>query len=97
RLLHALADALPPGPAADEVLALLRAGYRPGRSIAGAFAATMAALFADEGLILLDPRDPAVARLAAPLYRTAIQAAAAIDDRLLARGAWLTERGIDQQ
>src|SRR6187549_1337464 len=44
RLLDALADLLPPGPAADETLSLLRAHYVEGRTLAGAFAGVLAAI-----------------------------------------------------
>jgi bacillithiol synthase len=69
--LDALAELLGAGPAAQETLALLRAHYRAGVGIARAFAGVLAALFADEGLLVLDPRVPAVAALAAPIYRAA--------------------------
>ncbi|HEX7597088.1 MAG TPA: bacillithiol biosynthesis BshC, partial [Polyangia bacterium] len=78
-VLDRLADALDPGPAADEVLALLRAQYQPGRAMAEAFASVLASLFADEGLLILNPRDARVAGLAAPIYRTAIEDAATLE------------------
>jgi bacillithiol biosynthesis cysteine-adding enzyme BshC len=96
-LIDRLADGLPPGPAADQLLALLRLHYAPGRSLVAAFAGTLATVFADEGLLFLDPRDARVAALAAPLYRAAIESAEAIDGRLRERGAWLAAAGFDEQ
>jgi bacillithiol synthase len=95
--LAALADALGPGPGAQEVLALMRAHYRPGAPVAQAFAGAIADLFADDGLLLFDPRVPAVARLAAPLYRRAIDDQAAIGRCLSERGGALRAAGLDEQ
>jgi bacillithiol biosynthesis cysteine-adding enzyme BshC len=97
RLLDALADLLPPGPAADETLALLRAHYVEGRPLAAAFAGVLSALFADEGLLVLDPRDARVARLAAPIYATAIGDCDVIASSLEARRLALAEAGFDEQ
>ncbi|HVV52757.1 MAG TPA: bacillithiol biosynthesis cysteine-adding enzyme BshC, partial [Polyangia bacterium] len=96
-LLDALADQLGPGPAAAETLALLRAHYTAGRSLAGAFAGVLAALFAEEGLLVLDPREARVAALAAPIYREALAGAAAIERRLDERRAALAAAGFDEQ
>ncbi|HEY4394910.1 MAG TPA: bacillithiol biosynthesis cysteine-adding enzyme BshC [Polyangia bacterium] len=95
--LDALAELLGAGPAAEETLALLRAHYRAGAGIAQAFAGVLATLFADEGLLVLDPRVPAVAALAAPIYREALAGAEAIERRLDERGAALAAAGFDQQ
>ena len=96
-LLDALAGHLGHAGAAGEVLALLRAHYRPGRPPAQAFAGALAAIFGDEGLLFLDPRDARVAALVAPLYRRSLEAAEAIDDCLARRGASLREAGFDEQ
>jgi bacillithiol biosynthesis cysteine-adding enzyme BshC len=93
----ALAEALPAGPAADELLALLRLHYAPGRSLASAFAGVLGTLFADHGLLVIDPRDARLAALAAPIYRTAIDSSAAIDGLLQERGGWLASVGFEQQ
>src|SRR5665213_563986 len=55
-LLDTLSETLRPSPAATETLALLRAHYTTGRSLAGAFAGLLGALFAEEGLLIFDPR-----------------------------------------
>jgi bacillithiol biosynthesis cysteine-adding enzyme BshC len=96
-LLDALADLVGEAPAAREVVALLRAHYRPGRSMAGAFAGALAAIFADEGLLFLDPRDARVAALAAPIYRRAITDASVIDELLARQEERLREAGFDCQ
>jgi bacillithiol biosynthesis cysteine-adding enzyme BshC len=96
-LLDALAEALGPAPAAAETIALLARHYRPGRAPGAAFAGAMAELFADEGLLFLDPRSEAVARLAAPLHRRAIGDAVELGRRLEVRRDELAAAGFDEQ
>jgi bacillithiol biosynthesis cysteine-adding enzyme BshC len=96
-LVDALAEALPPGPAATEMLALLRAHYLAGRAPAAAFAGVLATLFADEGLLILDPRDARVAADAIPIYRRAVATAPAVEHCLNARRAHLHDAGFDEQ
>jgi bacillithiol biosynthesis cysteine-adding enzyme BshC len=96
-LLDAVEGALGSGPAAAETLALLRAHYQAGRPLAGAFAGLLAALFADEGLLVFDPRVAPVARLAAPIYREAIGASAEIERRMDERRVALAAAGFEEQ
>lgn len=49
-------------------LEILGTAYRPGETMSGAFVATMARLFADHDLVLLDSSDPAIRTAAAGLY-----------------------------
>jgi bacillithiol biosynthesis cysteine-adding enzyme BshC len=65
--------------------------------MAEAFAEVLSALFADEGLVFLDPRDPRLAPLAAPLHRRAIEEATAISSGLAERGAALADAGFSEQ
>lgn len=96
-LLDTLADSLEPGPAADETLAVLRAHYQPGRSMAAAFASVIAAVFAEEGLLVFNPRDARVAELAAPIYRTCIEDCETIERRLQDRRDELAAAGFKEQ
>jgi bacillithiol synthase len=50
---------------------LLRDAWRPGRTYGEAFARMLSALLGQHGLIILDPLDPDLKRLAAPLYAEA--------------------------
>ncbi len=95
--LDALALQLAGLPHADEVLALLRAAYMPGVTVTAAFAQTLAALFADAGLVFLDPRDPAFAPLAAPLHRRCLLAAAPLAALLEAQADRLRAGGFAPQ
>jgi bacillithiol synthase len=96
-LLETLTELLGAGPAAKETLALLRAHYAAGRPVAKAFAGVLAELFADEGLLIFDPREARVAELAAPIYREALDASATIGRRLDERCAALATAGFDPQ
>ncbi|MEA2699942.1 MAG: bacillithiol synthase [Myxococcales bacterium] len=96
-LVDALGDALPPGPAADETVALLRAHYVTGRPVAAAFAGLLATLFADEGLLILDPRDARVAAEAVPTYRRTLETTADLEQCLAARRAQLDHAGFGEQ
>lgn len=59
--------------------------YRAGARWSDAFAGVLAELFADEGLVLVDPRTPALAAAAAQVHRHALEGAetlaAALGDR----------------
>lgn len=99
--LDALEEALGnvPGrlPHAFEVMALLRRHYRSGQPLGQAFAEVLATLFSEEGLLFLNPRCPAIAKLAAPIYRRSIVEADQIASVLQARSAALCAVGFDEQ
>jgi bacillithiol biosynthesis cysteine-adding enzyme BshC len=80
-----------------EVTHFLRECYRPGESLGNAFARFFARLFGQWGVILLDASDAALHRVAAPLYRSAIEGAEDLDAALLARGQALDKSGYYQQ
>ncbi len=82
-------------PHAPEHLDRLVRHYRPGAPWAEAFAQVLAELFAEEGLVLLDPRDPALARPAAAIHRRALVEAEAIAEALQVRCAELREAGFE--
>src|SRR5208283_4176869 len=81
----------------SEVVAWLRESYRQGETLGTGFARLFARLFADWGVILLDPADPEFHRVAQPLLRAAIETAPALDEALLARGKALEAAGYHQQ
>ena len=95
--LASLGRALAPLPHGAEVYALLGRHYVAGRSPGAAFAGVLAELFAAEGLVLLDPRTPAMAALAAPVLRFALEEQEAIGALLEERGAALARRGFSEQ
>jgi bacillithiol biosynthesis cysteine-adding enzyme BshC len=75
----------------------LREAYRPGETFGSAFARLFARLFADWGVILLDAADPELHQILQPIYQTAIEQAAKLDEILLARGKALEAAGYHQQ
>ncbi|MGD0508873.1 MAG: bacillithiol biosynthesis cysteine-adding enzyme BshC, partial [Terriglobales bacterium] len=86
----------------SEVATWLRQAYRPGESLGSAFALLFARLFADWGVILLDPAGldrtgKDFHDLAKPLFRAAIERASELDEALLARGKELEAAGYHQQ
>ena len=85
------------GSAAEPIAAALRQSYAPGETYSSAFAKLMARLFAGRGLILLDPMDPAVAALAAPVIQKTLRESAAVAADLLARSKALERAGFHAQ
>src|SRR5467141_1353806 len=81
----------------SEVATWLREAYRPGESLGSAFALLFARLFADFGVILLDPADKDFHDLAKPLFCAAIERVSELDEALLARGQALEAAGYHQQ
>jgi bacillithiol biosynthesis cysteine-adding enzyme BshC len=76
---------------------ILRESYRAKETYGSAFAKLFTKLFAPQGLILLDPLDPALHRLAAPLYQRAIEDRDALNEKLLKRGKELDVAGFAAQ
>jgi len=81
----------------SEVTTWLREAYRPGESLGSAFALLFARLFAEWGVILLDPADADFHNLAKPLFRAAIERASELDEALLERGKAIEAAGYHQQ
>jgi len=95
--LDCLQEQLGSFPFAADFLGLLRSHYQVGRSLSEGFVVTLASLFSEEGLVFLDPREEAMARLAAPVHRKAIFEAESIAARLLQRGQELAESDFETQ
>ncbi len=81
----------------SEVGAWLREAYRPGESLGSAFGLLFAKLFAEWGVILLDPADKDFHELAKPLFQLAVKRAGELDEALLARGKAIEAAGYHQQ
>src|ERR1700730_15141028 len=75
----------------------LKESYSRGETYGSAFAKLFARLFSQQGLILLDPLDPALHRIAAPVYRQAIEDRDALNEQLLRRGKELESAGFSAQ
>jgi bacillithiol biosynthesis cysteine-adding enzyme BshC len=82
---------------AEATMELLRRHYRPRSTFGDAFAGVMAELFADEGLVIVDPRDPALAALSAPVHAHAISRSGDIASVLAGRAADIEGAGFRVQ
>jgi bacillithiol biosynthesis cysteine-adding enzyme BshC len=76
---------------------LLRESYNPRETYGSAFAKLFTRLFAPQGLILLDPLDPALHRIAEPVYRQVIEDRDVLNEKLLQRGKELDVAGFAPQ
>jgi len=71
--------------------------YRPEETYGSAFGKLFARFFAQQGLILMDPLDSGLHRVAAPLYQHALAERDALNEKLLQRGKDLDRAGFDAQ
>lgn len=83
--------------AGSEIVGIVRNTYVPGASFSSAFAKLMTRLFGRHGLILLEPSDPALHRIARPIYESAVQKSDEITRALLARNKELEAAGYHAQ
>ncbi len=89
--------ALLEGPGADRIAQSLQESYRPGETYGSAFARLFARVLHGRGLVLLDPLDPRLHALTAPLYRQAIERSHELRTALLARSRALEAAGFHPQ
>jgi bacillithiol biosynthesis cysteine-adding enzyme BshC len=82
-------------PHAAQHLTRLAEHYRPGRAWGAAFAGVLGELFADQGLVIVDPRDAALAAAAAPVHRRALEESESIAAALIDRNAALIDAGFE--
>ncbi len=71
--------------------------YREGETFSGAYAKLFTRLGTENGLILLDPADAELHRIAAPLLVEAIERAAELDEALLERNREISGAGYHEQ
>lgn len=92
-----LVAVLPTTEFSDDLERLVRASYAPGRTYGEAFARMMTSLVGQHGLVLLDPLDPRLKKLAAPLYSEAARRAPEIAAAVEARSRELVGAGYHAQ
>src|ERR1700732_38830 len=85
------------GPAGETLSRILQQSYRPEETYGSAFGKLFARLFAEQGLILLNPLDARLHRMAAPLYKKAIEDRDELNEKLLQRGKELESAGYEAQ
>jgi bacillithiol synthase len=92
-----LFELMPSSEFLPDLEALVRDAYAPGRGFGEAFARMLAALTGPYGLVLLDPLDAPIKRLAAPLYSEAARRGAEIAAATDARSRELVAAGYHAQ
>jgi bacillithiol synthase len=94
-LVDELGESLPPALGKDETLALVAECYRPGATLSGAFARLVSRLLPE--LVVLDPADAALKRLAAPVLARELQEGSPTSRLALDAGRALLDAGYHQQ
>jgi len=92
-----LISALPRSEFMPDLERYLRESYAPGVGFAEAFSRLMARLFRDYGVVLLDPLDDELKKVAAPLYSRAIEHSSEIARALVERSGDLERAGYHSQ
>ncbi|HZB46107.1 MAG TPA: bacillithiol biosynthesis cysteine-adding enzyme BshC, partial [Pyrinomonadaceae bacterium] len=92
-----LFELMPSSEFLPDLKGLVRDAYAPGRGFGEAFARMLSALTGGYGLVLLDPTDAAIKRLAAPLYSEAARLGAEIAAATDARSRELETAGYHAQ
>jgi bacillithiol synthase len=96
-VVNELFELLPASEFAADMKALVKSAWQPGRGYVDSFATMMTALLGRYGLIFLDPLDPELKQIAAPLYSEAARRAPEIASALEQRSAELERAGYHAQ
>jgi bacillithiol biosynthesis cysteine-adding enzyme BshC len=91
------ADVMRGLPFADDAVQLIRDTYQPGRTFGAAFSSLLNALLGKFGLLQIDPLDPEIRKLGAPLLREAVLRAPHLTNAQLARTKALSAAGYHSQ
>lgn len=81
----------------DEVVALAREAYPPGVTMGAGFRALLLKLLERAGILVVDPLDPAIRAIGAPLLRDSVARAPELKAALLARNRELSAAGYHAQ
>jgi bacillithiol biosynthesis cysteine-adding enzyme BshC len=95
-LLQEIEDSLT-GSSGFELLEILRSCYTPRDTYGSSFAKLFAKLFSPHGLILLDPLNPSLHAIAAPVLRQALEQRDDLNEALLKRNRELEKAGYAPQ
>ena len=85
------------GPGAEEVSRALHESYASSETFGSAFGKLLARLLAGRGIIFIDPLDVRLHRLAAPVFRRALEDVGPLTEALLARSKELESAGLHAQ
>jgi bacillithiol biosynthesis cysteine-adding enzyme BshC len=92
-VLDALAACLPESAFSAEIRQVLASCYAPGRSYPQAFARLMAWIFSGRGLVLVDPSDVRLKRIAGSLFRREVEERSPVSAAVLEQSARLSAAG----
>lgn len=95
--METLLKSLPENEFSAELETLLRETYQPGRTYGDAFARMITALIADRGLVILDPLDSELKKLASRIYSDAARQAPEIAAAIAKRSRELEAAGYHAQ
>jgi bacillithiol biosynthesis cysteine-adding enzyme BshC len=84
-------------PYAGEVMSMVDDAYRPGATLGDAFASLLRSLLGEHSMLLLDPMDPDIRQLAAPMVRKAVEYSRDLVPALLERNRELERHGYHAQ
>jgi bacillithiol biosynthesis cysteine-adding enzyme BshC len=96
-LIDELAALLPEGGYRDDILFDLRAAYTPGRTYPQAFGALMAGLFREQGLVIVDPSDTRLKRMAHGLFSREIREKSPVSGAVIEQTERLIKAGYKPQ
>jgi len=95
RLVAELDEALPASPSHEEVVGIVADCYRPGETLSGAFARLLSRVI--PGLVVLDPSDPVLKAVVAPVLAREVRESSPTSRLALETGRALLEAGYHQQ
>jgi bacillithiol synthase len=81
----------------SDAMEWLTAAYKPGKTLAAAFAEFYSNVFASQGLLVLDPAGREAHHLGSPVLRAAVERADELHEALLARNREITAAGYTAQ
>ncbi|MBI5645529.1 MAG: bacillithiol biosynthesis cysteine-adding enzyme BshC [Ignavibacteriae bacterium] len=91
-LLEELSTLLPSTDFTADVVNMMREAYKPGNTFATAFATMLHALYPDAGLVCVDPSDPEIKKLLAPVVLQELETFPTSGEEVIKRSAELEER-----
>lgn len=95
--IHALRVALSGFEHSADVVDVIEQAYKPGGTMGAGFRSMVLDLLKRVGVLVLDPLDPAIRAVGAPLLADAVKSAPELKAALLARGRELTAAGYHSQ
>jgi bacillithiol biosynthesis cysteine-adding enzyme BshC len=95
--LDSLEAALPATELSREIMGSLRSAYASGSSYPQAFGRLLCSLFSGQGLVLVDPSDIRLKRIALPLFRREIEEKSPVSAAVRQQSARLREAGYSVQ